>query len=63
MVYDLPEEDKTFKDRIKKLVSIVKKSNKEWSGNRLGFPGSGADCPLIMAEQISIKSMKHMEEI
>lgn len=48
MVYDLPEEDDIFENRIDKLKKIVKKNNSEI---------------VICAKQIKIKSIEHMDKL
>jgi DNA ligase-1 len=65
IVYDLPEEEGTFEERIIKLKNIVKKAHKDWIKNREEYPEPFCDieCPIIFANQIKIKSMKHLEDI
>ena len=65
MVYDLPEENIPFQDRIKKLQNIVKKAHKDWEIKREEYPEPFCDieCPIVFAEQTKIKSMSHLDEI
>ena len=65
VVYDLPEEDDTFENRIKKLKKIVEKTKKKWNTIRKNLPAPLCDteCPVVFTDQIVIKSLTHLDEI
>lgn len=64
-VYDLPDVQKPFSERIKMLKRIVQKNEKRWNTHRmtLGEPFSTFPCPLVFTEQTKITSFKHLETI
>jgi DNA polymerase beta len=63
LVYDLPEVDKPFSERIKELRKIVRNNIVRWNLIREKFPEpfKTMECPVIMAKQTPIKSHEHME--
>ena len=65
VVYDLPEYDGPFEKRIEVLKRLVKTNNNRWKliRSKLGEPFASMKCPLIMADQIVVKDMKHFKSI
>ena len=65
IVYDLPEYDAPFEQRIKILKELVELNNYRWNLIRqdLGEPYNTMECPLVMADQIVIKDMKQFKDL
>ena len=65
VVYDLPEYDIPFKERILKLESIVSESNDVWNISKSELPTFLCDTeyPLVFTAQIVVESIEHMEHI
>tara|TARA_B100001094_G_scaffold240539_1_gene236216 strand:- start:532 stop:1683 length:1152 start_codon:yes stop_codon:yes gene_type:complete len=64
VVYDLPDFEGTFEERLKELKLIVKKNKVRWDKVKMDLPEEfHIDCPLELAEQVRIKSREHMEEM
>lgn len=65
VVYDLPDEEKPFEERIKKLQKIVKDMNVRWNivRKKLPEPFNTVECPLIYAKQTKIKSYEQMDKL
>jgi len=65
VVYDLPDEEKPFEERIKLLQKIVKDMNVRWNIIRKKFPEpfNTVECPLIYAKQTKIKSYEQMDKL
>ena len=65
VVYDLPEDNNVFKNRIKNLKQIVNKCNINWNKFKVEYPDpfNNIDCPVVYTEQIKIKSLKHLDTI
>ena len=65
VVYDLPDVQKPFSERLKLLKQIVRKNQARWNTHRkkLGEPFSSFPCPLVFTEQTKITSFKQLETI
>lgn len=65
VVYDLPDVQKPFSERLKLLKQIVRKNEVRWNTHRkkLGEPFSSFPCPLVFTEQTKITSFKQLETI
>jgi len=65
VVYDLPEYDIPFKERIQKLESIVSESKDVWDISKSELPTflCGTEYPLVFTAQIVVESIEHMEHI
>ena len=65
VVYDLPDVQKPFSERLKLLKQIVRKNEARWNTHRkkLGEPFSSFPCPLVFTEQTKITSFKQLETI
>jgi len=65
VVYDLPEDDNVFEDRVDNLKQAVEESKIEWDKLKQEYPDpfNNIDCPVVYTEQIKIKSLKHLETI
>ena len=65
IVYDLPDIDAPFSDRIKELKKIVKNNTLRWSIIRknMGEPYASLECPIQMATQTKVKSLTHLDEL
>ena len=63
-VYDITNNGKTFIDRQKDLINIVKIAKVSWNKKRkeLPYPYDKLDCPLVYTEQKKITSIKRMED-
>lgn len=63
-VYDITNDGKTFIDRQKDLINIVKIAKVSWNKKRndLPYPYDKLDCPLVYTEQKKITSIKRMED-
>ena len=63
IVYDLPEFNGPFKERIKRLRKIVQENNKRWEEFRITLDPMfhKIKCPLQFARQIVIRDMDHFE--
>jgi len=65
VVYDLPEDDNVFEDRVKNLKQVIEESKIEWDKLKEEYPEpfNNIDCPVVYTEQIKVKSLKHLETI
>ena len=65
IVYDLPDLDAPFSDRIKELKKIVKNNTLRWSIIRknMGEPYASLECPIRMATQTKVKSLIHLDQL
>ena len=65
VVYDLPEDDNVFEDRVVNLKQVVEESKIDWDKLKEEYPDpfNNIDCPVVYTEQIKIKSLKHLETI
>jgi DNA polymerase/3'-5' exonuclease PolX len=65
VVYDLPDEEKPFEERIKLLQKIVKDMNVRWNiiRKKLPVPFNTVECPLIYAKQTKINSYEQMDKL
>ena len=63
-VYDITNDGKTFLDRQKDLINIVKIAKASWNKKRkdLPYPYDKYESPLVYTEQKKITSIKRMEE-
>ena len=63
-VYDITNDGKTFIDRQKDLINIVKIAKISWNKKRkdLHYPYDKLDCPLVYTEQKKVTSIKRMED-
>ena len=64
ITYDITSMDDTFMNRLKDLNKIIKFCETRWKimkKRTLQSPYKNLDCPIQFAEQIIIKSEKHME--
>ena len=64
-VYDMPEQNGTFKERLKELKRIVKMTKDRWETRRkeYPYPFNKIDCPVVVAKQVIIKSDDHMNNV
>jgi len=64
-VYDMPEEDGTFEERLKELNRIVKLTQSRWLSRRktYPYPFNTLDCPVVVAKQIEVKNESHLDTI
>ena len=64
-VYDMPDEEGTFLERIKKLVKIVQLTKTKWLRIRkdLPYPFNNLECPLVLAKQTVMKSDSHLDTL
>lgn len=65
MVYDIPNLDLPFNERLKELQKIVVKSKIHWNKykKQLTYPYCNLECPIIFAEQILIKSQDQFKSL
>ena len=65
VVYDLPEYEGTFEERLEELEKIVEESRIKWNKIRkvMPEPYRSIECPLVMAEQTTIESEDHLQEL
>ena len=65
VVYDIPDEDKPFGERLKILQKVVRDMNTRWNilRKKLPEPFKNAECPLIFAKQTTVKSEEHLDEM
>ena len=63
-VYDITNTGKTFLERQKDLIRIVKVTKTVWDKNKkeLPYPFNNYDSPLVYTEQMKITSIKRMED-
>ena len=63
-VYDITNNGKTFIDRQRDLINIVKIAKASWNKKRedLPYPYDKLDCPLVYTEQKKVTSIERMEE-
>jgi len=64
-VYDMPEEEGTFEERMKRLKKVVDIMKFKWNKNRESFeyPFRNLECPLVFAKQIKVKSSDHLDKV
>ena len=64
-VYDMPEEEGTFEERMKRLKKVVDIIKFKWNKNRESFeyPFRNLECPLVFAKQIKVKSSDHLDKV
>jgi DNA ligase-1 len=64
-VYDMPDEEGTFIERIRKLVKIVQLTKTKWLRIRkdLPYPFNNLECPLVLAKQTVMKSDSHLDTL
>lgn len=64
IVYDLPTMKKPFSERLKHLEQIVRENKKRWDNLKKNLPKElQIECPLKMANQTTITSETHMDEM
>ena len=65
IVYDAPDVNGTFEERLKFLKDIVKKTIGRWEiiKKKLGEPYSSLKCPVVFANQVTVRSQEHLDEI
>ena len=65
MVYDLPEFDGVFSERIEELKKIVKNGKNRWERARkkLDAPLNTLEYPIVVAKQETIKSTDHLQKV
>ena len=63
-VYDMPEHEGTFKERLKELKRIVKMTRERWLIRRknYSYPFNKIDCPVVVAKQTVVKDAQHMDK-
>ena len=63
IVYDLPDYEGTFHERLIQLRKIIQRETKKWEKERkeLPEPYCDLDYPVIMADQIKIDSFEQMD--
>lgn len=63
VVYDIPDSDKVFSERLKQLKRIVNSRKTQWMTKRseLDAPFNTLESPLIYADQVVIKSEEQLE--
>jgi len=64
-VYDMPEEEGTFEERLKELNRLVKLTRRRWLSRRkkYPYPFNTLDCPVVVAKQIVIQNEGHLDTI
>jgi len=64
-VYDMPNHDGTFAERLKELKRIVKMTRERWLIRRKDYPYpfNKADCPVTIAKQTVVKNDQHMDQV
>jgi len=64
-VYDMPEEDGTFEERLKELNRIVELTRDRWLDRRkkYPYPFNTIDCPVTVATQTIVKNESHLDSI
>tara|TARA_B100000963_G_scaffold359069_1_gene385323 strand:+ start:7986 stop:9812 length:1827 start_codon:yes stop_codon:yes gene_type:complete len=64
-VYDMPEHPGPFSERIKELSKMVKLAQAKWNRKRTEFeyPFNKLDCPLVLAKQIPLQSLDHLDQV
>ena len=64
VVYDMPDVEGTFHERLKSLKRLVNTTRKRWEIIRkdLPEPYCNLESPLVLAEQIKIKSHEHLDK-
>ena len=65
MVYDIPNLDKPFEERLQELKKITVKSKIHWNKYRkqLTYPYCNLECPIIFTEQTLIKSQEQFDSL
>jgi DNA polymerase/3'-5' exonuclease PolX len=65
LVYDIPDLDKPFEERLKELKKIVVKSKIQWNKLKKDLPSPycNLECPIVFAEQTLIKSQDHFQTL
>ena len=63
VVYDLPDEEGTFEERVKKMQKIVKDTRSRWNiiRKKLPEPFCNVESPLIMAKQKVVNSQEELD--
>lgn len=64
IVYDLPNHPGNFEERLVSLKDIVEKCQKKWKkiSKVMPIPYRNIECPLVMAEQITVESEDHLKK-
>jgi len=64
-VYDMPEEEGTFEERLKELHRIVKLTQRRWLDRRkkYPYPFNTLECPVVIAKQVVVQSEEHLDAI
>jgi DNA polymerase beta len=64
-VYDIPNHEGTFAERIKELSRIVRLCRGTWENIKksLPYPMNKIPCPLVMAKQIPSEGDEHLDKI
>ena len=65
IVYDLPDYNAPFEERLKKLKIIIEENKIRWDKLKVNLPEpyKSLDCPIIMAKQTTIDSHETLEKI
>jgi len=65
IVYDVPDVNKPFCERLKILKDLVKKNKTRWEilRKKLDSPMNTMDCPIVLARQVTVKSHDHLDGI
>jgi len=65
LVYDLPDLEHPFSERVKRLKKIISDNKVRWRIIRksLGEPFSLLECPIVFAKQEKIKCESHLEKV
>ena len=60
-----PDVNGVFEERLKFLKDIVKKTIGRWEivKKKLGEPYSSLKCPIVFANQVTVRSQEHLDEI
>jgi len=64
IVYDLPDSQKPFKERVKELQKIQHIATKRWKliRKKFEYPYNTLECPFVVCDQIQIKQESQLDE-
>ena len=62
-IYDLPEMNDIFMNRYKEMKNLINEIEKTWDKYKLSLDEKyhDLDCPIVLVDQIKIKTIKQME--
>jgi DNA polymerase/3'-5' exonuclease PolX len=64
-VYDMPDHPGTFEERLKELDKIVRLTRIRWKKicKTLPYPMNTIPCPLVLAKQIRVQDLEHLDRV